>query len=276
MCVGDDDTLLPTGLLQIIKNLEIFIDKTGAIGIYGRDMGNSYDFTTFSKLDAESLSTRLTGLTETIGIGNPLFHAVIRRDVMKKIYDFYTTIPNLQAYHDHIASLLMVGIGPIHLATQPYFIYNFKNWKTLGDRIDSELRYLNALNLPASLVLIHRLILATEGYFLIQSKWFHALDEIDRQHASFTWFQRWFELWQISLKDGYQNYGLVKNCKFFTKVNNIVKKYQFTSDFDTFEMLDEISKLYDLINSSGDQYKKFWLTIPISMNYGPDKSVGQA
>ena len=261
LCVGDDDMLLPSGLHSLIKKLDVFPDAVGAMGIYGRNMGESYDFTPLSNIDQESCEKRITGLIDTVGIGNPLFHAVIRRDILLEIYDFYWNLPNFQSFHDHIATLFLTCLGPIHLTNQPYFIYNFVNWKDLSTRISSEINILRALNQPPSFVLLQRLILATEGYYLIQSIFPHMEDSNERQRASFAWFHRWFQLWQGSLNEGYKNNEKVTNCKFFNHAYKLVIKYQFESDLNTHEILNDISEFYNAVNGSGDQYQKFWLSV---------------
>lgn len=260
MPIGDDDLLLPAGLQSIMNELAGHRDASGGCGLYGRDLGDSYDFLSFSSIDQQSFLERIKGVVATIPWGNPLFHTVVRRDILKKSYEFMFGVPNLQSFHDHLATLFIASSGVFRITNQPYFIYNYKNWVLLKDRIDSELRILRAQNLPPSLVLLQRLILAVEGFYLLQAGCFLVPDEDERRQACALWFSEWFNLWIASLSDGYGECDEVKKCKFYSAVNSIVNYFRLKTAIDAGEVIEKLAALYNEINGSGDRYKKFWMS----------------
>ena len=261
MPIGDDDILLPSSLPSLMRQLENTPSAIGSCGIYGRSSASGYDFTSLAMLDQPYLAERMKGLLATIPYGNPLYYTITRREAARKAYKLFAEIPNVQCYHDHIVTLFFVNAGPYCLSDQPYFIYNFKNWSSVRERIDSELRHLRAHRLPPSLVLVQRLMLVVEGFFLIQSKHFSILDPRDRQQASIAWCLEWLKTWLISLSEGYFDCEEVTTCRFFPLVNDIVQRYRDRTDFDTYEMLARFADLYTEINGSGERYQQYWLNV---------------
>lgn len=254
MAMGDDDTLLASTIPSFIADLIESPGSIGAVGRVGRELAGSYDFHEMTGMDSPEYEGRISALLATIPIGNPLFHAVVRRDVMMEAFEVWFSIPNFQAYHDHIMTLYVACTGPLKTYDQPYFIYNFGNW-IKEERATSEIRYATMLGLPVSIVLMQRLMLGLEGYFLIMSQRFPAAD-VQRQLAATAWLSVWKAAWHRGL-DRYYATPEVRTCASFIAVDRVVQQLR-TTEAAPLSVLKVVAGLYDVLQGNGEDYFEFW------------------
>jgi hypothetical protein len=257
MAMGDDDTLLAATIPAFMADLQGNSDFIGASGRVGRELASSYDFHHMTGVDSAGYDDRVSAVVATIPIGNPLFHTIAKRDVMLEAFELWFSIPNMQAYHDHIVTLYLACVGPLKLFEQPYFIYNFGNW-TKEERVASELRYATTLGLPVSIVLMQRLMLGIEGYFLIMSRRFTAGDR-QRQAAASAWLSAWTGAWYRGLERYYVSPEIL-GCPSFPEVDRVVQQLKNTG-LAPAEVLEATAGLYDALLGNGSDYSKFWASL---------------
>lgn len=256
MAVGDDDTLLPAALPGFISALNGENGFIGAVGQFGRELGAGYDFHMLSGVDDISFGTRVAGVAKTIGLGNPIFHAVIDRKVMLAGYDFWQSIPNQMSHHDQLFSLFVACSGRLKSMAQPYFIYNIVNH--LRDQtVNTEIRYAKFFGHPVSLWVVSRLMLAVEGAFLIQAPDFPVAAD-QRNTAISAWFRGWHAAWLHSLNDKFYVGPEFTSCPDAIHVWELAKKYLTITQFEPNTMLEDIAGLHEVINGSGERYLNYW------------------
>ncbi|WP_431821043.1 glycosyltransferase [Burkholderia sp. F1] len=256
MAVGDDDTLLPAAFPGLIAALNADNSFIGTMGQFGRELGTGYDFHQLPGVDDVAFGTRVTGVANTIGLGNPIFHAIVDRNVLLASYKLWHAFPNPMSHHDQLMSLFVACSGRLKLAAQPYFIYNIANH--LRDQtVNTEIRYAKFFGHPVSLWILSRLMLAVEGAFLIQSPDFPVAAD-QRNIAASAWFRGWHGAWLHSLNDNYYVGPEFTSCPDAIHVRALAEKYLKTTQFEPKTMLEEIAGLYEVISGSGARYLDFW------------------
>ena len=256
MVVGDDDTLLPAAFPGLIAALNADTGFIGAMGQFGRELGTGYDFHQLPGVDDVSFGTRVTSVAKTIGLGNPIFHAIVDRNVLLASYRLWQSFPNPMSHHDQLTSLFVACSGRLKLMAQPYFIYNIANH--LRDQtVNTEIRYAKFFGHPVSLWILSRLMLAVEGAFLIQSPDF-AVTADQRNIALSAWFRGWHGAWLHSLNDNYYVGSEFTSCPDAIHVWELAAKYVKTTQFEPKTMLEEIAGLHEVINGTGEHYLDFW------------------
>lgn len=254
MAMGDDDTLLVSTIPLLIAGLKDGPEFVGTVGRIGRELASGYDFHDMTGIDSPAYGDRVSAILATIPVGNPLFHAVVRRDVMIEAFEVWFSIPNFQSYHDHIMTLYVACTGPLRRFSQPYFIYNFGNW-IKEERVASEIRYAATLGLPVSIVLMQRLLLGCEGYFVIMSGRFTAMGA-QRQAAATAWFSAWKAAWHRGLEKYYAS-PEIRACADFSKVDQVVGQIR-NKELAPTEVLEIAADLYDVLRGNGAEYSNFW------------------
>lgn len=255
--MGDDDTLLGATLPTIIEGLDREPQFIGAIGIISREVAGGYEFSNPIGLDSSGIIDRVQGWLRCIPYGNPIYHTVIRKEVMERCYKFFYSIPNFQAYHDQLATLFLIVSGRMMKYDSLYFIYNFCNWG-ISTRVNSEIYHAQSVGMPKSIVLIQRLLLAVEGLMLICSC--TAFPENEKQAAGAQWFEKWHSLFLLSLREEYKDRSPFSGCDFLDDIEALVSKYSVQQTFDMGKILDDLETIYNRINGSGDDYVSFWLS----------------
>lgn len=249
----DDDWLTPFSLKTVIDGLDgVTEDQVGFAGIYARALPGGYDHFYCDGLESKDFSVRLGALLNSIPKGNPLFHSIVRTDVMKDLLNIWYGAPNPQSWHDHLFTLLLVLKGGMLNPKVNFFIFNFgANWGAAATRIATEFRYLERFKYPPSIIVLSRLMLAFEGFRLI-------LNFCNRNDLAARWFLTWFGLWKSAIGD-YIQLQKVNDCEFFPVVFGLVKKYFNCSDIDGSEVAADISGLWEKVNGSGQEYLDFWV-----------------
>ncbi|CAD6540185.1 glycosyltransferase family 2 protein [Paraburkholderia metrosideri] len=256
MVVGDDDTLLPASIPTMMRDLTGSNGFVGAIGQFGRELDSGYDFHNLRGIDAQSFDGRVAGIAGTVGLGNPLFHAIVARDILLKGYKLWVSLPNIMSHHDQLATLFVACSGPLKIMAQPWFIYNIQNHLRTAT-VDTELRHAKTLGHPVSLWILSRLMLAVEGSFLIGSPDFLAPEDQKRAAIS-AWFRGWHAAWQHSIHDNYYARPEFAECPAAPHVVALAQKYVASNQLDPNVLLGEIAGMYEKINGSGEGYRRFW------------------
>lgn len=256
MVVGDDDLLLPATIPGMIRDLNGSAGFIGAIGQFGRELDGGYDFHHLRGVGDNSFGDRVAGIAGTVGLGNPLFHAIVDRDVLLRSYKLWFSLPNTMSHHDQLATLFVACSGPLKIMAQPWFIYNIAN-HLRHSTVDTEIRHAKTLGHPVSLWILSRLMLAVEGTFLIASPDFAASPD-QKQAAISAWFRGWHNAWQHSIHDNYYARPEFAACPDGHHVVELAQKYVTATQLDPNTLLDDIAGMYEKINGSGERYRLFW------------------
>ena len=246
----DDDIVIHPALGDIIDLLLAHPQSIGFAGSYARQTSNGCELNFFPGLDSPAINNRIDALLSSFPKGNPIFHTILKKKTVLDGMDFMFNCPNLQFWHDQILSLFFVLAGPFVNIEKNYFIYNFTHWEGVAKRIDREIFGLEYYQLPISLVLIQRLMLALEGYHLI-------LNSTGSKESAMKWFDKWYTSWKFHLP-AYFNNEKIESCSFYLDVKDIVEFFNQHQAPDISRLFEKICFLYEKINSTGTCYRNYW------------------
>lgn len=255
--VGDDDIILPHSIKKILFELDNLGDAIGLTTSIGIAKNDSYEFFLYDKVDSDQVSTRLEGFLESLSKGNLLFYSIVKNEILKEAIELWVSIPNFQAYHDHLVSLFIIIKGRLKRVDACFFIYDMSNWYFLGDRIKSEIRYIRKAGLPDSILVLQRIMLAIEGVKFILKSCNGQKEEKNKMVVA--WFSKWFSAWKYSLySEGYKEVEEVKACPLNELTNEFLNKHLGRKDLSFPDMFNDLCTLYEKYNETGNKYRDFW------------------
>jgi len=255
-CLGDDDLFFD----HVIADLPGVIGQIGKdpsiIGITGTDAietSNGTSLANYQNIDSGDAGARLTGYLGYPG-PNVLFHSVMRRELVNRIFDFMSRMPFYFSFHDQILCMLYLLNGKFFRLQRLMYLYDMGVWETPETAQQRDLDFYKDAGLDPAINRLHWILCGFEGASLIMnSDMLAMLAPAQRQPIADLWFSMMFTRFKHNSRSAF-------GSPHMKDAERWCKKLQESTGQLTFQnILAEISNFIALSSKARAQdYFDFW------------------
>ncbi len=189
---ADDDLVFPAGLESAHAALARGGDEGRAGLTFGyliTSGGNDRLFNYQDSFTSPQASERIRQYAQSMTQApNLLFYSVLRTDVMRRLFEFLDALPYEFSHADQLLSILSLVCGKMPSIPDVVYNYDLTEWSTPTKAEAKDRFYFQQCGLDPDIQVIHPLIQAVEGYFLIASGMARNLCGEDLREAAAAWF----------------------------------------------------------------------------------------
>jgi hypothetical protein len=255
-CLGDDDLFfdhvigdLP-GVIAEIGEDRSFVGMTGT---YVIEASQGTLLANYQNLDSGDSVARLSGYLSYPG-PNVLFHSVMRRDLVTRVFDFMNAMPFYFSFHDQILCMLYLASGKFRCLQRLMYLYNLGIWESANSAQKRDLNFYSDAGLDPAINKLHWILCGFEGASLIMNAdALTTLAPAQRQPIADLWFSTMFARFNRDKRTAFDS-PLAEDAE------RLCQKLRGSTGHLTFQnILAEISGFIGLSSKSAAQdYFVFW------------------
>ena len=254
--VADDDLFFDHAIAALPALISQYGGDPSIIGITGAflvESSHASTVMTYQNAEADDVTARVTGYLSNGG-PNILHYAPVRREIVKRIFDFMNTLPFYFSFHDQVVSLLYLLSGKFVRLNRLLYGYDLGVWQSPETAQKRDLDYYRGAGLDPSINKLHWFLCGFEGAVLARNADVfpdHPLAQ--RQAIADCWFSTMFHRFRSQSRSagGSQIAGAA---------DRLCAKLQAPAGQMSFQdMLAEVCSLITLFSpDKARRYYEFW------------------
>jgi hypothetical protein len=254
--LADDDYCFDraiAALPALIEQIGNDPSVAGVTGTYAIELAQSTGIAQYKNVESGDPAARLAGYL-SYGGPNLLAYAVVRRELVQRIFEFLKTQPFLFSFHDQIICLLYLLNGKFVRLPRLFYLYDMGPWEVAETAQKRDLDFYTAVGLDPAVNKLHWLLCAFEGAALVRNAdLFPNYPMAQRQQIADLWFMTMFARFKRDQRSAY-------GSSFADKADRLRANLQESTGHLTFQnMLSKISGFIALSSEScARNYFDFW------------------
>jgi glycosyl transferase family 2 len=254
--LADDDycfdhaiAALPGVLDQIGKDPSV----AGVTGLYAVETSQASAIVAYQNVESDDVTVRVANFLSYQG-PNILHYAPVRREILRRVFDFMNALPFYFSFHDQITCLLYLLNGKFARLQRLLYCYDMGAWESADTAQAKDLDYYKGAGLDPAVNKLHWFLCGFEGATLIRNV--DAFPDYPleiRQRMADQWFS-------VNYLRFRSRPRLAYDSAFGAAAEKICAKLQSSSGQLSFQdMLVEIRNFFALFSEAHAQkYFAFW------------------
>ena len=252
--LADDDNLSMRGAEKVSSLVRLVgSDVSGVTGKYlieGEGPGGVF---AYPDLTSQDFNTRFANYIST-GV-NFLYYSTIRRSVIDKAFGFLKNLPFKLSFHDQLISVIYLAAGKFAQTPDVVYSYDMGAWETFEKSLRQDRGFYVKAGLPIEIDLLHFLLMALEGAYLIESDFFQDLVTGSSLGATDLWFSTQFSKF-LNID---RSHGLDLTTDPGSRILRFREKINGKNNVDLDELLVDVCELLDSFEGiDAQRYFSFW------------------
>lgn len=260
--IASDDDILFThrleNLLSEISDSEKSGQQFGITGNFLITSGVKDQIVSYKdSFDNDDASARIINFANSmLNLPNLLYYSLHDTNNIKKSFEFLRNLPFKFSHSDQLQSIVFLAHSKFLYSESILYNYDLSEWNSYEKAVEKDASFYRSAGLSDKFALIHYLIQAVEGYFLISSDYLRQITNADLSFAAKHWFITKFKL-QSSLSD-----KIYSEDSFTLNFHNLISNLRKRGEVNIRELVKEISKAFDEeLPGAGQMFEKFWVSL---------------
>lgn len=164
----------------------------GVTGAYVVETAQGSSVISYPNIESDDVTTRIAGFL-SYGGPNIMHYAPIRREIVKRVFDFINAMPALFSFHDQVICLLYLLIGKFVRLNRLLYLYDVGVWEKTETAQKRDLGFYAEAGLDPAINKLHWFLCGFEGAVLARnSDIFPDYSLAQRQAVADRWFATMF------------------------------------------------------------------------------------
>jgi hypothetical protein len=169
--LADDDFCFDRAVAALPGVLDQFGKDSavaGVTGAYAVESSQGSAIVSYQNVESDDVALRVAGFLSYAG-PNILHYAPVRREVVRRVFAFMSTLPFYFSYHDQIVCLLYLLNGKFVRLQRLLYLYDVGPWETTETAQQRDLDYYTQAGLDPVINQLHWFLCGFEGAVLIRN-----------------------------------------------------------------------------------------------------------
>jgi Glycosyl transferase family 2 len=257
--LADDDVSFDhaiSDLPGVIAQIGTDRSFVGITGIYAVETSKGTSLVSYQNIDSDDAAERLSAWLSYPG-PNVLFYSVLRRELVKCVFEFMDAMPFSFSFHDQILCMLYSLSGKFFRLQRLMYLYDMGIWEVAESAQKRDLDYYKDAGLDPAINKLHWILCGFEGASLIMnSDLLASIAPAQRQPIADRWFSTMFLRFKEDNRTAFDS-------PLTEAADRLCEKLQSSTGQLTFEsVLAEIRGFIALSSQTGAQdYFDFWCAV---------------